>query len=599
MAATLSVCMIVRDEEKNIGRCLESIRGIADELIVVDTGSVDNTKAIAAGFGARLYDFEWVDDFSKARNYSLEKATGDWILMLDGDDEFERRDAPCLKELINKEDAADIYIFNTICYIGERAGNEKILNVNIRLFRNIPELKYQGRIHESIISGRPDIKLAAAGISIYHYGYLNGNVMEHDKRNRNMRILEQQLEEQPDSPYFLFCMGNEYFALSQLEKSLEYFISSFEKCNRKDIYVPKLLIRIIMAYQLLENYEKAMAYIDEALSLYPEYTDVEYIRGTIYHSMGIITKAVKSFNKCLEMGEPPSVLNFIVGVGLYKPYFALGCIAYQSGDYPEALRYYNQALLVNPDYHDAIYSIGEVLAITVKDKDILKSKLMQFFDINNPGSLAMLADILFLQKQYALSLEFIEKAEVNGPYSEELSFLKAQCCFYLREYDKANSIFESICNSSRYYAKSRMFYCLGLVLQQKYEAAAHIAEQLGSDKVHTLQHMALSCLISIMDSKDRIILDAENGNPDDFLPVIFELLDMLLGTKEFDSFEQALELLNCIDSDKVLLMLAKLYNQHGYIDMAAKEILRSIKVFDRLDSEAAFILYKSYSMKKP
>ncbi len=598
MGVSLSVCMIVRDEEKDIGRCLESIYGIADELIVVDTGSVDNTRAIAAEYGAKLYDFEWVDDFSKARNYSIEKATGDWILILDGDDEFEKRDAAYLKELISRNDPADIYIFNTICYIGEKAGSEKILNVNIRLFKNIPELRYQGRIHESIISEKSDVRIEPAGISIYHYGYLNSNVREHDKRKRNMRILEQQLEEQPDNPYFLFCMGNEYFALGLAKKSLEYFDASFEKCSKSDIYVPKLIIRIIMAYQLLADYDNAILYIDRALSMYPQYTDVEYIRGTIYHSLGVTTRAVRSFERCLELGEPPAVLSFIIGVGSYKPCFALGCISHQLGDYSEALRYYNQALLAKPDYYDAIYSIGEVLSKTEKTEGELKGKLMQFFDTRSSVSFIMIADILFLQRQYALSLEFIEKAQKAGLTGEDLELLKAQCLFYLGEYDTAASSLKLVCDDSKYYRKSRILCCLGLLLGQNYAEAAAVIEPLEHKESFEHDHRVLSCLISIISTDTVPTLDEGPETSDILLPVIFEVLEILLATGDFKVFERSLELLNCIDNDKVLLMLAKLYNKYGYIDMAVYEILRSIKLFDRLDSDGAFILYKGYSIKK-
>jgi len=588
--------MIVRDEEKDIGRCLESIVDIADELVVVDTGSVDNTRAIAAKYGAKVYEFEWVDDFSKARNYSIEKATGEWILILDGDDEFEKRDAAYLKELISRNDPADIYIFNTICYIGEKAGSERILNVNIRLFKNIPELRYQGRIHESIISKKPDVRIEPAGISIYHYGYLNSNVNEHDKRKRNMRILEQQLEEQPDNPYFLFCMGNEYFALGLTKKSLEYFDSSFEKCSKGDIYVPKLILRIIMAYQLLVDYDKALLYIDRALSIYPQYTDAEYIRGTIYHSMGVTTRAVRSFEKCLEMGEPPSVLSFIIGVGSYRPLFALGLISHQLGDYSEALRYYNQALLAKPDYYDAIYSIGEVLAKAVKTEDELKEKLLQFFDIKNSVSFIMIADILFLQRQYKLSLEFIEKAQEAGLQSGDLEFLKAQCLFYLGKYDTAASGLALVCDNSKYYKKSRILCCLGLLLRQKYSEAAAVIEPLEHMEGFEHEYMVLSCLISIISTGNRQILDDGPESSDILLPVIFEVLEILLATRDFKIFEHSLELLNCVKNDNVLLMLAKLYNKYGYIDMAIYEILRSIKLFNKLDSDGAFILYNGYRL---
>ena len=183
LSVKLSVCMIVKNEAQSLAKCLESVLDIADEIVVVDTGSVDDSKAIAARYGAKVYDFEWVDDFSKARNYSIEHATGDWILILDGDDEFEKKDGKKLLNIINSKDAADIYIFNTICYIGDKPGSDKIMNVNLRLFRNLPEFRYQGRIHESVATRNQNAKMQACDdITIYHYGYLNSFVDKQNKR---------------------------------------------------------------------------------------------------------------------------------------------------------------------------------------------------------------------------------------------------------------------------------------------------------------------------------------------------------------------------------------------------------------------------------
>ena len=596
MGKSLSICMIVKNEERNIERCLQSIHHIADEIIVVDTGSTDNTKVIASKYNAKIYDFQWIDDFSKARNYSIEKAKCDWILILDGDDEFEKRDGSRLLELINRKDAADIYIFNTICYVGEKAGNEKILNVNIRLFKNIPELRYQGRIHESVVSKKTDTKMETAEITVYHYGYLNVYVKEQEKRKRNMRILKKQLEEQPENPYFLFCMGNEYFALGLVEKSLEYFNSSFEKCNKKDIYVPKLLIRIIMAYQLLKDYNKAIFYIDKALSLYPNYTDVEYIRGSIYHSKGIVTKAIKCFKKCLKMSEPPAVLNFIIGVGTYKAHYALGCIYHQMEDYSEALLHYNQALIIKPDYYDAIYSIGGILAVTSINDNEFKEKLLKFFDTNMPNNCAMIADISYLQKKYEMTIEFIEKARQKGLYNESLHLLKAQSYFYLKEYEKSIEIFSLVSDKSIYHTKAKTYHCLSLLLCEKFEDAENIIKVLEHEEDFKLKHKAFNCLASILSNGKKVSFDEEQKASDALLNNIFEILDLILGTKEFDKFEKALGMLNCIDNDKSLLLLAKLYNKHGFIEMASKEIIRSIKVFDKIDGETAFILNKSFSM---
>lgn len=596
MKARLSVCMIVKNEARNIERCLESVAGIADEIIVVDTGSADNTKEIALRYGAKVYDFEWVDDFSKARNYSLDKATGDWILILDGDDEFEKKDSEKLISLINSKDTADIYVFKTVCYVGDSVSHDKIMNINIRLFKNRPELRYQGRIHEGLIPVE-NMRTGTCDISIYHYGYLNSNVKEQNKRERNIRILEEQLRETPGSPYFMFCMGNEYYALNKPAKALEYFMPSYEGCGVQDIYRPKLVVRIIMCYQCLGDNAKALKYIDEALAEYPQYTDVEFIRGDIYYRMGKITRAIASFQRCLEMGEPPALLNFIIGVGSYRPNFILGNIYKEMEEYEQAVKHYNQALLAKNDFHDAIHRIGEIYAKICSSPEELKKKLEQFFAPDNALSYANIARILFLQRKYELVLEYIGRTEAYNTVFEDLAFLGARSKFFLKRYDEAVKELEEISRDSGYYADSQITICLSHLMNDRFEDARQALDNIKAMESREKNCKVLGCLCNILETGKKDILSESADESKEYLKVIMEILDNLLCAKEAEKFEKALELFNCIDNDEVLLELAKLYNRHGFIQLAAKEIKNSISVFGRLDEESAYILYKSFSDK--
>jgi len=593
----LSVCMIVKNEAKNIAKCLQSILDIADEIIVVDTGSVDNTKAIAMEYGAKVYDFEWVDDFSKARNYSIEKATGDWILILDGDDEFERKDGEKLKALINSEDAGDIYIFNTICYIGDRVSNDKIMNVNLRLFRNRPEFRYQGRIHESIVTQSPEVKMRTSDISIYHYGYLNGIVRDQNKRERNMRILGEQLKESPDNPYFLFCMGNEYFALGDYNQALDYFLSAHDKCNVQDVYVPKLIIRIIMAYQALKRFNDALKYIEEAISHYPQYTDVEFIRGSIYHTTGNLIQAMKSFQKCLEMGEPPSMLNFVIGVGTFRAYHALGSIFHQMGDLEEALKYYNQAILVKNDHYDAVYGIGSIITKIYSSPEDIKHHLEQYFCANSGDSYAMIADILFIERKYKLSLEYIDAALELNVQMPELYFLRAKCMYNLKMYEAASQEFEKIGEANKYYLNSQTMLLLCCYILERFEAAEAVLDNIGRLDNYEKVYKVFLTLGNILQSKQKEVLSNDIEESKEYLILILDTIDALLCPGELEVFEKSLELFNCIENDEVLLALAKLYNKYGFIKQAVKEIKRSISIFDKVDEECSYILYKSFSLK--
>ncbi|AWI03307.1 hypothetical protein B9W14_01945 [Clostridium drakei] len=592
--STLSVCMIVKNEAKNIGRCLRSISHVADEIIVVDTGSIDNTKEIAKQYGAKIYDFKWIDDFSKARNYSLSKATCNWILVLDGDDEFEKEDTNKLLNIINNSTEGDIFVFNTICYVGDTPGIEKIMNVNVRLFKNSPDIKYQGRIHEGVIPGNKNIITKFVDIRVYHYGYLNSCVKEQNKRERNMRILKKELKDNPNNPYWLFCIGNEYFALNQLEKSLECFLSSYEKGNIKDIYMPKVLIRIIMIYDIFDQLDKALKYIDKALDHYPKYTDVEFIRAGIYKKLGYVTKAIRSFEQCSKLGEPPSTLSFIIGVGSYKAYYELGNIFYELNDYEEALKFYNQSLLVKSDFHPAIIKIGAVFTKIYTDPEDIKNNIENFFNLNDPLNYSNLEEILFSAQQYQLSLYYANCAIANNVRVPYMTFKKAMCMYNLKMYEDAIKEFGKINSNNPNYLDSQvtLFMCyLSLNKFQDTEKVLSIIEKIDD---HKNIYKTFLCLNNIFQSKDKEILSEDEQKSNEYLPIIINVLDAFLNTKEFDKFEKSLELLNCIESSSALLELAKLYSKHGLVQIAVNEIKRSINTFNKLDKECARILYKSF-----
>jgi tetratricopeptide (TPR) repeat protein len=587
--------MIVKNESKNIGRCLGSIAHAADEIIVVDTGSTDNTKEIAKQYGAKVYDFKWVDDFSKARNYSISKASSHWILILDGDDEFEKEDTDKLLNIINNSTEGDIFVFNTICYIGDTPGIEKIMNVNIRLLKNSPDIRYQGRIHEGIMPQDKNIITKFADIRVYHYGYLNSCVKEQNKRERNMRILKKELKKNPNSPYWLFCIGNEYFALNQLDKSLECFLSSYEKGNIQDIYMPKVLIRIIMIYDALGKSDEALKYIDITLGHYPQYTDVEFIRANIYKKLGNVTKAIRSFEQCLKLGEPPSTLNFLIGVGSYKSYYELGNIFYELNDYEEALKLYNQTLLVKNDFHSAIIKIGDIFSKIYTNPEDIKKNIEKFFNLNDPLNYSNLEEILFSAQQYQLALDYANAAIANNIRLPYMTFKKAMCMYNLKMYEASLKEFEKIDSDNTNYLDSQtmLFICYSVL--DKFDAAENILSIIGNIDNYGKIYKVFSCLNSILKSGNKETLSEDVQESSEYLSIIINMLDAFLCVKEFDKFEKALELFNCIESSDILISLAKLYTKYGLIEMAVNEIKRSISIFDKLDEESAYILYRSFS----
>jgi glycosyltransferase involved in cell wall biosynthesis len=191
----LSVCMIARDEERWIGRALASVAEVADDLVVVDTGSADATAAIAQAHGARVFHIPWEGDFAKARNHALERARGQWILVLDADEYLHPEDKNKLRKLVQRA-PVDVAAF-TVTELNLASENPEDVQDQfspIRLFRNTPYHRFRGRVHEQIaatLRGR----LSVSDVRILHTGYLADVVETKQKPRRNVSLLLKALDE--------------------------------------------------------------------------------------------------------------------------------------------------------------------------------------------------------------------------------------------------------------------------------------------------------------------------------------------------------------------------------------------------------------------
>jgi hypothetical protein len=198
----LSLCMIVKDEEEMLPGCLEPLRGVVDEMIVVDTGSSDRTVEIAESFGAKVVHFPWNGSFSDARNVSIENATGDWIMYLDADEHLEAEDAPKLRDLLGRTWREGFNLVETNYTGGEDTGSATT-HLALRLWRRRPEYRFEGRIHEQKTHTMPMFlpeRFETTTIRVRHYGYLNQRIASKEKSERNIQLLEQDARENP-SPF--------------------------------------------------------------------------------------------------------------------------------------------------------------------------------------------------------------------------------------------------------------------------------------------------------------------------------------------------------------------------------------------------------------
>ena len=238
---TLSLCMIVKNEEKNLAPCLRSIRDVADEMIIVDTGSTDKTKEIACVFGAKIFDIAWTGDFSAARNYSLQQAEGDWVLVLDADEVISGLDHDELKTLIAKKTPTpvaysvitrnythDVSLLGWTANTGEypeEAGPGWMISAKVRLFPRIKEAYFINPVHELL-----EKPLESAGIPIvpctvivHHYGKLDQE-RESQKGEDYYRMGKIKYESDPDNAKYIHELAKQALVLEKYDEAVELWL---------------------------------------------------------------------------------------------------------------------------------------------------------------------------------------------------------------------------------------------------------------------------------------------------------------------------------------------------------------------------------------
>jgi FkbM family methyltransferase len=443
----LSVCMIVRDEENALPRCLKSVQDIADELIVVDTGSKDNTISIAKDFGAKVFYFEWRDDFAAARNESLRHATGDWILQIDADEELPSSSIPFLREAISNPWCL-VYVIT--CDNGAACRIERFVEVG-RLFRNHPLIRYSRPYHETVASSAHKLTaqepkwqlLNEPRIRIRHYGYEPSEMRSRNKLERGLHSMESHLEENPSDDYMLTRLAETYGALGRYDEAMS-MLQKAVAINPKRADTHKSLGLVYFEKGMLDE---AIAQLKQAVAINPNRADVHNNLGMAYYTKGLVDKATSEYREAISV-EPEFVeahYNLAVAYGdagrvdeeiseykkalsmnpdVAEAHCNLGAAYADKGMWDEAIDEYEKALTMNPDLPDIHFNLG----IAYRQKGMVDDALAEFkkavsIDPNNGETHFYLAAAFYANKQYGLAIEHCDKALELG-YKVHPGFLQ-------------------------------------------------------------------------------------------------------------------------------------------------------------------------------
>ena len=354
--------MIVRDEERVLGACLESVSPWVDEIIVVDTGSTDRTVEIAQKAGAKVFDFPWRDDFSAARNESIRHATGDWIFWMDADDTIPPESGQKLHDLVRlAEHRVTGFIMQV--HIPPAPGDNGFTVVDhVKLFRNRPELRFEGRIHEQILESinRVGGMVQRTPLCVVHSGYDHSPEGQRKKRARDLKLLELDLKDRPGHPFVLFNIGMTAFYMKELDKAQAALEECLAVSKPHESTVRKVYAMLAGCHEQKGDHAGARARLEAGLSLYPRDPELLFRAGNVYRELGDLAKAEQSYFKLLNEREEGHIDSLDVTMTTYKARHNFALVYQDMGRFGEAEKQWLAALQAHPEFVPSLLGLGEL-----------------------------------------------------------------------------------------------------------------------------------------------------------------------------------------------------------------------------------------------
>lgn len=319
---TISLCMIVKDEEELLPRCLQSVQGVVDEIVVVDTGSSDDTARIASDFGARIFYHPWQESFSEARNYALSHVSCDWVLQLDADEELERADANLLRQVVQGTEYHAVFV-SILNYMPQ--GRTQLYYP--RLFRR-GKAHYEGIVHNQLVyEGRPLL----SGIRVHHYGYSLAPEKMCAKYERTTRLLQRQLQQNPQDVFAWYNLIRMYRNRRQFELAARTGHEVLEDLcfEGKDNLFLMICYDVACSYLEIGDLQNAERFCRKALSVNPHYIDALFALGVIQMKLCQWQKAVGAFSSFLDalsrLLASPTLHRLCLGTIDYR-FLAYACL---------------------------------------------------------------------------------------------------------------------------------------------------------------------------------------------------------------------------------------------------------------------------------
>ncbi|XFA73703.1 glycosyltransferase [Thermosynechococcaceae cyanobacterium Okahandja] len=367
--------MIVKNEAHHLRRCLASVQPWVDETIVVDTGSTDETIAIAREFTPHVYSFEWQQDFAAARNYSLQWAAGEWIFYIDADEELVVTDPQWRSQLLHTECAG-------FCLLRQEVNSHHNWSEfsNCRVARQQPSLRFVGALHEQLRWDTGPVG-HLEGVHLVHHNHHSREQFLQKIRDRNIPILERMVQQGDRRLMNLVCLGDHYAACGETQQSQYWYqqalaaiAADIEQWQRPQdtTWLRHLLFWAAYTAFTAKDYDTAQTYATYGLTFFDTYPPLLYVTGLLIFELGLPRGALPYFQRCLDLfasGTYDHTEPFDRQWMTTQPAYSLG-FTYLTLNEPEAaITYFQKALAFNPQYQPAQYHLQQLLAAKAHSTD--------------------------------------------------------------------------------------------------------------------------------------------------------------------------------------------------------------------------------------
>ncbi|WP_204106021.1 MULTISPECIES: glycosyltransferase family 2 protein [Spirulina sp. CCY15215] len=349
----LSLCTIVKDEEKSLPQCLDSVKGVVDEIVILDTGSSDRTPEIAAEYGAKVHYFTWNNDFAAARNEALKYVKGDWVLILDADERLNPDIVPHIKVAMLEERALVINLIRK-----EIGAAQSPYSLTSRLFRRHPKIEFSRPYHALIddsvvelVKKEPHWQIATIpSIAVLHYGYDPHEIASKEKGDRAKTAMESYIKDHPNDSYACNKLGALYLEEKRIEEGIELLERGLKDMNAGAMVIYELNYHLANAYNRKQDVNKAVIYYQAALAQ----NILPALKLGSYNNLGTLLFTAGEY----QMAERAFAASIVADPSFAFGYYNLGMTLKAQNNFDMAIKAYNKAIELKPDYAQAYQNLG-------------------------------------------------------------------------------------------------------------------------------------------------------------------------------------------------------------------------------------------------